>query len=279
MARSSKKPARRRKRSPSLSNRRVDAFLREVGIRPRMIADDFWASLRSTYGDQADTFIGYVDRRRTTDKAEAIHQEDVAALYKLKNASLEFSIALTSQYVGRLYSSYLAVVASLGLDRQAKAVLDLGCDNGILTAFYATLFPEAKVLGVDRCHEAIACANMLKDRLELPNLTFVVADAFQEPAASVLPLQSWDVVVMTLCGYEELDRHPERTGRIAARFFDYLKPSGVGVVVEYPDSSLMPALEVYGGRCRKWWLAYEAFGGDESYVDVAEIEVRRDPVG
>lgn len=243
-----------------------------------MIADDFWASLRSTYGDQADTFIGYADRRRTTEKADASHQEDVDALYKLKNASLDFSIALTSQYVGRLYSSYLAVVASLGLDRQVKAVLDLGCDNGILTAFYATFFPEATVLGVDRCHEAIACASTLKDRLQLPNLKFVVADAFQEPVASVLPLHSWDIVVMTLCGYEELDRNPESAGRLAARFFDYLNPSGVGVVAEYPDSSLMPALEVYGGRCRKWWLAYEAFGGDESYVDVAEIEVRREPV-
>lgn len=239
-----------------------------------MIADDFWDSLRTTYGDQADTFIGYVEHRGSGDTAEASYHTGVEALYKLKNASLDFSIALSSQYFGRLYSSFLAIVSSLGLDRQAKRILDLGCDNGILTAFYARTFPDATVLGVDRCHEAIVCANHLKDRLRLSNLSFHVADAFQQPASSALPARSWDIVFMTLCGYEELDRDPDAAGRLANRFFDYLKPDGVAVVVEYPDSSLMPALEVYGGRSRKWSLAYEAFGGNESYVDVAEIKAR-----
>lgn len=272
-----KRKAVRRRRSPSTSHRCVDEFLRQVGIGPRMIADNFWDSLRATYGEHAERFLDYVDRRRTAARAEATYLQDVETLYRLKNASPEFSVAVSSQYVGRLYSRFLAVVSSLGLDRQAKRILDLGCDNGILTAFYAKHFPNAAVLGIDLCPEAVACANALKDRLQISNLAFKVADAFQQPAPDELPPQSWDVVFMTLSGYEELDRHPEAGTAMATHFLNFLTPTGVGIVVEYPDSTLMHYLRVHGGRCRSWSLSYEAFGGNELCVDIAEMQRRPEP--
>lgn len=271
MANPKKRPTRRR-RSPSTSNRRVDEFLHQVGIRPRMVADDFWEHLCSSYGEQAGTFLDYVDRRRTTEKADATYHENVESLYRLKSASLDFSIALSSQYFGRLYSKYLAVVISLGLDRNPSRILDLGCDNGILSAFYATHFPGASVLGIDRCEEAISCANDVKDRLQLRNLSFLAADAFRDPGPADVPMRTWDMVFMTLCGYEEVDRSPGTEEQVAERFHEYLRPGGVGVVVEYPNSPVLGDLFVYGGKIRQWTLAYQAFGGDEQVVEMAEIK-------
>ena len=276
MANPKKRPTRRR-RSPSTSNRRADEFLHQVGIRPRMVADDFWEHLCSSYGVQANTFLEYVDRRRTTEKADATYHENIDLLYRLKNASLDFSIALSSQYFGRLYSSYLAVVTSLGLDKNANRILDLGCDNGILSAFYATHFPGASVLGIDRCEEAISCANDLKDRLQLRNLSFLAADAFRDPGPADVPMKTWDMVFMTLCGYEEVDRSPGTGEQVAERFHEYLRPGGVGLVVEYPNSQVLGDLLVYGGKIRQWTLAYQAFGGDEQVVDVVEIEAIQEP--
>lgn len=276
MASQKKRPARRR-RSPSTSNRRVNEFLHQVGVCPRMVADDFWEHLSLSYGEQANTFMDYVDGRRTMEKADATYHENVESLYRLKNASLDFSIALSSQYFGRLYSSFLAVVTSLGLDKNANSILDLGCDNGILSAFYATHFPGASVLGIDRCDEAISCADALKDRLQLQNLSFMAADAFSDPAPADVPMKAWDIVFMTLCGYEEVDRSPGAEKQVAERFHEYLRPGGVGVVVEYPNSPVLSDLLIYGGRIRQWSLAYEAFGGDEQVVVVAEIEAIQEP--
>ncbi len=271
MAKFKKKPSPRR-RSPSTASRYVDDYLHDAGVRPRMVADMFWDHLQASYGEQADIFQSYVERRRTADKADSAYGDDVEALYRLKNASLDFSIALSSQYMGRMYSSFLAMVTSLGLNPQANAVLDLGCDNGLLTAFYAMYFTDATVVGVDKCEEAIACANALKERLRLANLTFVAADAFQDLALPELPLNKWDVVFMTLCGYEEVDRHPDTERQVASRFHSYLKPKGIGVVVEYPNSPILTDLLILGGRSREWSLSYELFGGDTGSVVVAEIE-------
>ncbi len=268
----SKKTSRPRRRSSSTASRYVDQYLHNVGVRPRMVADQFWECLQASYGDQAETFQSYVERRRTADKDDSAYGNNVEALYRLKNASLDFSIALSSQYMGRMYAGFLAMVTRLGLNSKPSAVLDLGCDNGLLTAFYAMYFPDAAVVGVDKCGEAIACANVLKERLSLANLTFVAADAFQDPVPHELSVNKWDVVFMTLCGYEEVDRHPDTERQVASRFHSYLKPKGVGVVVEYPNSPTLVDLLMLGGKSRERSLSYESFGGDTGTVVVAEFE-------
>ena len=51
-------------------------------------------------------------------------------------------------------------------------IVDVGCDNGVLTCFYALLFPESIVVGVDLHAEAVKCGTKLARMLKLVNVQF-----------------------------------------------------------------------------------------------------------
>ena len=59
---------------------------------------------------------------------------------------------------------------------QPNRILDIGCNIGITTCFYATLYPEATIIGVDRNQVVIACAKKLAAKLHLTNVEFIEAD-------------------------------------------------------------------------------------------------------
>ena len=267
-----RKGSQQRQRTPSTESDTVDRYLREVGFTPRMIADDFWDHLSGRYPEHAERFLYYVNHRRESDNKTDDYLTGVDHLYRLKNASLDFTTAITSQYFGRLYASYLAMVETLGLPRAASSVLDVGCDNGILTSFYARYFSEAHVLGVDRCNEGLTCAAALRDRLCIPNVFLLAADAFEDVPHPQITERQWDIIFMTLCGYEQLDRHLNTERALAARFLSLLKPRGIAVVVEYPSSALLPELHVIARLHEMWTLNYEAFGGDQEQVFVSVVE-------
>ena len=267
-----RKRPQQRQRTPSTESDTVDRYLREVGFTPRMIADDFWDHLSGRYPEYAERFLQYVNHRRESDNKTDDYLTGVDHLYRVKNASLDFTTAVTSQYFGRLYASYLAMVETLSLPRAASSVLDVGCDNGILTSFYARYFSEAHVLGVDRCNEGLACAATLRDRLCIPNVFLLAADAFEDVPHPQIAERQWDIIFMTLCGYEQLERHLNTERALAARFLSLLKPRGIAVVVEYPSSALLPELHVIARLHEMWTLNYEAFGGDQEQVFVSVVE-------
>lgn len=65
------------------------------------------------------------------------------------------------------------------LDRQMPPgvrVLDVGCGTGQLAALLS--IPNREVLGIDLSQRSIAMANSLKERLDLPNVTFVQGNLF-----------------------------------------------------------------------------------------------------
>ena len=261
--------SRRRPCNPATESPVVDAYLQEVGFIPRMIADDFWDYLHARYGDHAKQFLRYVDQRASSERTTDGYVDSVEQLYRLKNASPDFSVAITSQYFGRLYTSYLAMVESCGLPRAVASVLDIGCDNGILTAFYAHHFRRAHVLGVDRCEEGLACATANQRRLGIHNLSFLATDALAASPPAQLKERKWDIVFMTLCGYEQLERDPDTERAVAARFMDFVKPGGKAIVVEYPTSRLLPEIQLLARDHETWTLNYEAFGGDQQQVVVS----------
>ena len=272
-----KRPMQRRQQRRNLrtESESVVRYLEDVGFVPRLVADDFWKKLLNDYGDLAHNFQALVDQRRTGEAGTAEYLAGVDTLYRLKNASLDFSVAITSQYFGRLYESYLAMVESLGLDRRAKSVLDVGCDNGILTSFYAKHFAKATVVGVDRCAEGLKCATDLAGRLNHPRPSYMHTDAFADVLHPNLTQCRWDIVFMTLCGYEQLDRQPDTHQAIAQRLFRYLSPGGTLVVMEYPSTELLADLQMLARKDDTWTLTYEAFGGDAQQVLVSVLDTNR----
>lgn len=266
-----------RKRRPHLSDHSPEVlrYLEEAGIRSRKIADLFWSDLRDGYGSAAERFETLANTRRRADKNDDSYGDAVESLYRLKNSSLTFSLAITSQYAGRQYAAFLTSMLAICSGRHCQSVLDIGCDNGIATCFYARLFPTAQVIGVDRCPEGIACAKELARTLGIENVTFVQKDPFADENASAVITNGFDLVAMSLCGYETTDRGVVLESQIASQLFRLVSPAGAIVVMEYLDSLLLPTVEMQASKSSRWDLVFEAFGGDTLSTAVVLAERSR----
>ncbi|MCA9472221.1 MAG: methyltransferase domain-containing protein [Nitrospirales bacterium] len=87
-------------------------------------------------------------------------------------ASPEILPILYSQRYDYFVAAGLAIAKRLASTRQ---VLDFGCGVGILTTFWATLFPDVQFVGVDRSSASLAIATHEATRRQLPNVRFVYA--------------------------------------------------------------------------------------------------------
>lgn len=112
-------------------------------------------------------------------------------LYAAKNATLDLSLDASLLWSGDLYRAQLPQLADLLRTRRPQRVIDLGCDQGLLTCFVGGIADWAEVVGLDPCCEAIARAGDLRDRVGLANVSFAEADPIHaepgiEPADLVI---------------------------------------------------------------------------------------------
>lgn len=124
----------------------------------------------------------HVERKREGDHRDEIAFYDLTAHPKI------YPVLYSQRY--EYYEEIgVRITAHLG---QAKDVLDFGCGLGVLTIFYARLFPEKNFVGVDRSSASIAVAREKAGKLGLHNLRFECVDVEAEPLSG-----SYDLVVAT----------------------------------------------------------------------------------
>jgi SAM-dependent methyltransferase len=142
--------------------KQVDVYFRQIGLKAPQRSAAFWKRVEKQYGPEAVAFGDAVERREA---GEAIDP------YPLKSVSRKFSIDVTSQYDSNRYRSYLKwfIAEDFG---SPKRILDIGCDNGILTSFYAQQFPDAQVIGIDSCAKSLLIAESIASDLGLANVRF-----------------------------------------------------------------------------------------------------------
>lgn len=147
--------------------------------------------------------------RLAPDLARALEQrsrgKDSPDFYKLKNQDLSIGIDLATTFNGELYRALMVWYVQEKLP-DPRRVIDVGCDNGILTCFYAACHPDAEVVGLDICPESIACATELAKILDIPNVSFMQCSAGQ--IGDAFKAESIDQVIAT-CVYENLVDVPD----------------------------------------------------------------------
>jgi 2-polyprenyl-3-methyl-5-hydroxy-6-metoxy-1,4-benzoquinol methylase len=81
------------------------------------------------------------------------------------------------------------------LQAPPTSILDVGCGGGLFTLRLAAHYPQARIVGSDISHEAIAFAQeyLQKHRLSLPNIQFIVPSSPQ-----LDPQAQFDVIMATL---------------------------------------------------------------------------------
>src|SRR6185437_2292121 len=110
---------------------------------------DYFAWQRQQFSsEELKQLALHVERKRTGDCRDEIAFYDLAAQPKL------YPVLYSQRYE---YYEEIGVRTTAHLS-QAKDVLDFGCGIGVLTIFYARLFPEKNFIGVDRSPASIVVA-------------------------------------------------------------------------------------------------------------------------
>lgn len=196
-----------------------------------MPMDDFEKYLKGKHGNRAEEFLALAYGRRLADDQALDYADLVTQLYRSKNATFELSLDVASQFTGRQLATYLSLFQMANEPPAASTVVDIGCDNGITTCFYAQRFPNARVIGIDRCAEGIECAKALAAKLAIPNITFIEGDAFSG-GFSTSYADACDLITMILCGYEALLDSALSVRGIISTLMSMLKSDGTLIVLE-----------------------------------------------
>lgn len=145
-------------------------------------ADYFAWQRRQLSPAQLNQLSVRADQKREGDRCDEI------AFYDLTAAAAILPVLYSQRY--EYYREIGARVASRFGD--AKRILDFGCGVGILTTFYARLFPEKQFVGFDRSPASVVVAGQKAQALGLTNVRFECGDVETEP-----PTGTYDLIIAT----------------------------------------------------------------------------------
>lgn len=134
----------------------------------------------------------------------------------------------------------LAIASRIG---EASAVLDFGCGVGILTTFYARLFPNRRFVGIDRSSASLEAATQKTKELGLSNVSFhcLGIDSGTSP-----PRETYDLILSShaLVQHEWDAGIPSESWRTFARKRDathqlaFEHRTGLGAKLDWLSSAL-----------------------------------------
>lgn len=150
-----------------LNNNIIEEYFSKIGLKEVNDRDQFFKDVQEKYK---------INMTQNLDLAMSLRQDKSnGKIYSIKNNNLETSLDFGGYYFD-LYKEFFAwLIQNADLDN--KKILDLGCDNGIATCFLATVYPNAKIVGVDKGKKGIKCAEELAKKLDLKNIEFKTVDA------------------------------------------------------------------------------------------------------
>lgn len=159
-------------------------FLNTMGLRRPLKKGRFVDRISRQYGDLGDQLLHQINERYYGNLTDDF--------WETKNSDATLSLLLSSQFNWEFYQHYLSWCDGSIVPSEVESLLDVGCDNGILTCYYAYRFPNARIVGLDKCRNAISVANLLADRLNLKNISFEVGDVIDTP--KILKSKSFSLI-------------------------------------------------------------------------------------
>jgi protein-L-isoaspartate O-methyltransferase len=238
-------------------------YLDSLGLHPVRDTAELARQLEQAVGrERGQLLLRTLEDRQARQRSGTLSRRETAEFYQLKNRSPQAGIILSAAHDWELLRRTCNWVAE---HREAfgEAVLDVGCDCGLLSCFLAQLIPSVQITSIDRSGNAIAAARGLARQLGLSNITFRHGDL------ETLPQAEYDTVFSSRTVQENYDPLEEnarfllltRQGRICAQVFrrytglltGFIRPGGSLVTVERMERD-----RVFLGYC----LALNGWGMD-----------------
>ncbi len=147
----------------------VNAYLNKVNIKKQYNLKQL---LTDTYGAEgARNLLGVFDAIQIKMDVDHVKSER----YNFIHTDFDFSMLMTCFQDADIIRTTLAWLNSIR-GQFGKTVLDIGCGNGIITCFLASILPESTFLAVDLSANAIAIAKQIRAKLGLSNIVFMEGD-------------------------------------------------------------------------------------------------------
>ncbi len=153
----------KKKKDPGL------VYLQSLNLKPVKTKKEFMDHIIRNAGPEVSTALfEELDRR-----AQGYMNEEY--FYNLKNTDLKTSLA----FAGALDGDIIRRACNWVADHRelfGKRILDVGCDNGVMSCFLAQAFPESEILSIDLSEAALDNARKLSEQLGLTNIRFAKKD-------------------------------------------------------------------------------------------------------
>ena len=144
----------------------IDGVFRKMGLRGKIKLEKFWQKTMHEIGQEAEDLYICIQNRNMGTSVDP---------YPLKNKNLALANAVASQYDSARIKAFVAWFLDENIPLSGE-VLDIGCDNGILTCALASILPHVKFVGIDPCSEAIILAQKRASQLGLSNVNFIASN-------------------------------------------------------------------------------------------------------
>jgi SAM-dependent methyltransferase len=129
--------------------------------------EKFFNKLEKKYGDKVKTFFQLSGEHNSFSNQQKV--------YDYKNHSIGFSLAISNFFLEPILESVTSIIESKK-GEGINTILDLGCESGITSCYYAKLYPNAEITAIDINENCIIRANELKTRLGIKNVKFINSD-------------------------------------------------------------------------------------------------------
>lgn len=258
----------------------IEPYLADVGLRTHRNINQFWSHLDSRY---PKTQVSDLERAYLK-----LERGDESGFYLEIFQNLKVSIDFSSLRFD-LYRNFLKWFIATTNDLKPQSIVDVGCGNGILTCFYAKLFPEANVLGFDISESGVECSTELAKQLGIKNARFVAGDVND----LTLPIEKGSVDLMVsvatlgppaqgqgseVPAYELLTKKPRLADMIQlSNLAPYLAPDH-GLFISFEKVSNLASQALWANIIQKcglgidldktWWLSYQNIESDSINLPV-----------
>lgn len=246
---------------------KIDEIMQHLELVGPLEQSKYIQIMESQFGNTATKFMDAIDRMMGLDD---VKDANWPAIYRRQSKNMEMSHLATAQSNTSIYRAMLEWIDA-EYDTPPATVCEIGCNNGLFTLAVGKLWPNSRLVGVDKVRESLALSPKFAAKYDVPNCEFKWLNILKDSACQ--QLGEFDLVLAPFVVHEIVQddgSYPVAMGRNLRKLV--LRQGRLITINRFPYSKLQQpqlsdALAVSGFACLKEGkiLVEHAESGVESF--------------